>query len=162
VDLGANFEGWHADSATTFGVGTLSSAANNLIVVTKNALKEGVKKAREGNTIGDIGCAVYGYAVKNGLRPAHGLTGHFIGNKVHLEPSIPNVPPHPLAKDVKLVAGMTFCIEPMLVTGSGEVDVQADGWTICTKDGSLSAHFEHTVEVTAGGQPARILTRLAE
>ena len=162
VDIGANYEGWHADSAVTYGVGVVSSGANNLLVVTKNALKEGIKKARSGNTIGDVSRAVYQYATRNGFRPAIGLTGHFIGERVHMDPSVPNVPPHASTHDVKLVVGMTFCIEPMLCIGSGEVEVMADGWTIRTKDGGLSAHFEHTIEVSADGAPARVLSRLAE
>ena len=161
VDLGANFEGWHADAAISFGVGPINSAANNLLVTTKNALKEGVKKARVGHTIGDVSRAVYEYSIRHGFRPALGLTGHFIGQSVHMDPSVPNVPPHPLAYDMPLVAGMTFCIEPMLCIGSAEVDVDADRWTIRTKDGGLSAHFEHTVHVEPKGAPARVLTRTA-
>lgn len=162
IDLGANYEGWHADAAITVGVGLLTSEANNLLINTKQALKAAIKAARAGNRLLDVADAVYKSASKNNLTPAQDLTGHFIGNRIHMEPSIPNAPPYSVDLNIVLVPGMTFCIEPMLCVGSGEIELLPDQWTICTKDKSLSAHFEHTLLIEAGGLPARALTLLTE
>jgi methionyl aminopeptidase len=151
LDMGASIDGWYADSAITVPVGEVSAAARNLLVVTREALFKGISQARVGNTIGDIGAAVQRHAERSRYRVVRELVGHGIGNTVHEEPQVPN---HGLpGAGQKLKPGMTICIEPMINIGSQDaIKSLGDGWEVfATADGSLSAHFEHTVAITDNG-----------
>jgi methionyl aminopeptidase len=150
LDMGASIEGWYADSAITVPVGEVSAAAKNLLVVTREALFKGIAQARVGKTIGDIGAAVQRHAERSRYKVVRELVGHGIGNTVHEEPQVPN---HGRpGSGIKLKPGMTICIEPMINIGTAEIVHDPDDeWTISTNDGSLSAHFEHTVVITEEG-----------
>jgi len=154
VDVGVRLGGWCSDSAWTFTVGEASAEAKALLGITEKALEAAVEAAVPGNHIGDIGAAVI--RTVEGLRYGiiRELVGHGIGRDVHEEPQVPNIgrPGHgPLLRE-----GMILAIEPMLCAGSPEIRTLRDGWTVVTADKSLSAHFEHTVAITAEGP--RILT----
>lgn len=150
LDLGASVDGWFADAAITVPVGTVSSAAKNLILSTRTALIEGFKFARPGRKTGDIGWAIYSYAQRERLYIADGLCGHGIGTTIHEEPEVPNAALKGTGSE--LIEGMTIAIEPMLCLGTSViVNVQGDPWTLATADGSLAAHFEHTVLITSSG-----------
>lgn len=158
VDVGVQLEGLHADAAVTLPVGRVSPAAARLLAVTQECLAAGIAAAVVGNHIGDIGYAVQRVAEAAGCGVVRELVGHGIGEKFHEEPQVPN---HGLPKrGPKLVAGMTLAIEPMITAGHYTTRTLPDRWTVVTADGSLSAHFEHTVAVTPDGP--RILTRLPE
>lgn len=151
LDMGASMDGWYADSAITVPVGEVSAAARNLLVVTREALFKGIGQARVGNTIGDIGAAVQRHAERNRYKVVRELVGHGIGNTVHEDPQIPN---HGLpGAGARLKPGMTICIEPMINIGTEDAAKSlGDGWEVfLTADGSLSAHFEHTVAITENG-----------
>ena len=149
LDLGVELDGWHADSAWTYGVGSITPEAQRLLNVTKESLFQGIAKARNGNRIGDISAAVQKYVEGNGYSVVRDLVGHGIGQNLHEEPSsIPNF--GPAGKGQVLREGMTICIEPMVDQGSHRVKTLDDGWTVKTSDGKLSAHFEHTVAITRG------------
>lgn len=154
VDVGAWLEGLHADSAATFPVGAVSAEAARLLQVTREALVAGVAQARAGNHVGDIGHAVQKVAEAAGYSVVRELVGHGIGAAFHEEPQVPNYGKP--KRGARLVPGMTIAIEPMITAGSSDVVVMEDGWTIRTTDGSMSAHFEHTVAITSDGP--RILT----
>lgn len=149
LDIGVFLDGWHADSAWTYPVGTISEAARRLLNVTREALFQGIAKARVGNRTGDIGAAVQRYVESQGYSVVRELTGHALGRQLHEEPSVPNFGKP--GKGALLKAGMTLAIEPMVNAGRPEVRTLADQWTVVTADGSLSAHFEHTVAVTRDG-----------
>ena len=149
LDFGVIKDGWHADSAWTFGVGEISDSAQRLLNVTRESLSQGIAKAREGNHLGDIGATVQKYVESNGYQVVREMVGHGIGRDLHEEPSVPNY--GKAGKGARLQAGMTICIEPMVNEGTYKVNTLADGWTIVTADGKLSAHFEHTVAITADG-----------
>lgn len=149
LDIGVFLDGWHADSAWTYPVGTISEAARRLLNVTREALFQGIAKARVGNRTGDIGAAVQRYVESQGYSVVRELTGHALGRQLHEEPSVPNF--GKAGKGALLKAGMTLAIEPMVNAGRPEVRTLADQWTVVTADGSLSAHFEHTVAVTRDG-----------
>ena len=149
LDFGVIKDGWHADSAWTFGVGEISDSAQRLLNVTRESLSQGIAKAREGNHLGDIGATVQKYVESNGYQVVREMVGHGIGRDLHEEPSVPNY--GKAGKGARLQAGMTICIEPMVNEGTYKVNTLADGWTIVTADGKLSAHFEHTVAITANG-----------
>lgn len=149
LDFGVIWDGWHADSAWTFPVGTVSERARRLLNVTRESLMQGIAKARVGNRVGDISAAVQTYVERNGYSVVRDLVGHGIGQSLHEEPSVPNFGKP--RKGPPLKAGMTFCVEPMVNEGGYQVVTLADGWTVVTRDGKLSAHFEHTVAVTADG-----------
>jgi len=155
VDVGAWLEGLHADSAATFPVGDVSPEAARLLQVTRDALAAGVAQARAGNHVGDIGYAVQQVAEKAGYSVVRELVGHGIGAAFHEEPQVPNYGKP--RRGPRLVPGMTIAIEPMVNVGGPEIRTLDDKWTVVTQDGSLSAHFEHTVAVLADGPP-RILT----
>ncbi|HUG28432.1 MAG TPA: type I methionyl aminopeptidase [Gemmatimonadales bacterium] len=158
VDVGVHLEGLHADAAVTLPVGRISPTAEHLLEVTQHCLAAGVDAARLGNHIGDIGHAVQQVAEAAGCGVVRELVGHGIGEKFHEEPQVPN---HGLPKrGPRLVEGMTLAIEPMITAGHYTTKTLGDRWTVVTADGSLSAHFEHTVAITRGGP--RILTRLPE
>ncbi|HVL37869.1 MAG TPA: type I methionyl aminopeptidase [Fimbriimonadaceae bacterium] len=149
LDFGVILDGWHADGAWTFPVGEISAQAQRLLNVTRESLFQGIAKARAGNRIGDIAAAVQRYVENNGYSVVRDLVGHGIGRTVHEEPSVPNFGKP--GKGELLREGMTFCIEPMVNAGKKDVRTLDDKWTVVTKDGSLSAHFEHTVAVTKDG-----------
>lgn len=149
VDLGAVFEGYNGDNAATFAVGAVSDTAKRLIEATRESLYEGIKAAVAGGRIGDIGNAVSSYVEAKGFSVVREFVGHGIGAKLHEEPEVPNY--GTAGKGIRLMPGMTIAIEPMINAGLPGVKTLSDGWTVVTRDGSLSAHFEHTVLVSSDG-----------
>lgn len=150
LDFGVVKDGWHADGAWTFAVGTISADAQKLMNVTRESLNQGIAKAKPGNTIGDIGAAVQKYVESHGFGVVRELVGHGIGQKLHDEPH--NVPMFGKpGKGERLREGMCICIEPMINQGTHEVKTLSDGWSVVTADNKLSAHFEHTVAITKAG-----------
>jgi len=156
VDVGVWLEGLHADAAATFAVGKVASGVERLLQVTQDALAAGVAQARAGNHVGDIGHAVQQVAEAAGYSVVRELVGHGIGSSFHEEPQVPNYGKP--KRGARLMPGMTIAIEPMVNVGGPDIRTLADKWTVVTQDGSLSAHFEHTVAVLADGGPPRILT----
>jgi methionyl aminopeptidase len=154
VDVGVHFDGMHADSATTIAVGEISPEAGRLLSVTQECLAAGIAAARLGNHVGDIGHAVQGVAEKAGFGVVRELVGHGIGARFHEEPQVPNYGSP--KRGPRLLEGMTLAIEPMITMGNPATKTLADKWTVVTADGSLSAHFEHTVAITKNGP--KILT----
>jgi methionyl aminopeptidase len=149
VDAGAIFEGFHGDAAFTMAIGQVTTAARNLIEVTEEALWAGIRAVRKGNHLGDIGAAVFEVGDSNGFGVVEEYVGHGIGRLMHEEPQVPNYGKH--GHGLRLRTGMALCIEPMFNIGSRETTVDPDGWTVRTRDGSLSAHWEHTVCLTPDG-----------
>lgn len=149
VDLGAVFEGYNGDNAATFAVGTVSDTAKRLIEATRESLYEGIKAAVAGGRIGDIGNAISSYVEAKGFSVVREFVGHGIGAKLHEEPEVPNY--GTAGKGIRLMPGMTIAIEPMINAGLSGVKTLSDGWTVVTRDGSLSAHFEHTVLISSDG-----------
>ena len=149
VDLGAVFCGYHGDNAATFAVGDISTDAKRLIDTTRESLYEGIKFARAGGRIGDISNAIQRYVESRGFSVVRDFVGHGIGTQLHESPEVPNFGTP--GKGIRLLPGMTLAIEPMINFGSHEVKILPDGWTVLTKDGSLSAHFEHTIAITPDG-----------
>lgn len=149
VDLGVVLEGYYGDAAVTLAVGKISPRAARLLEVTEQALYKGIEQALVGNRVSDIGHAVQSFVESQGYSVVRTFVGHGIGKALHEEPQVPNfgVP----GRGPRLEPGMTLAIEPMVNEGGWEVLVMEDGWTAVTKDGKLSAHFEHTVAVTAQG-----------
>jgi methionyl aminopeptidase len=156
VDCGVCLEGLHADSAVTVPVGRVADQALALLRVTQEALEAGLAEARAGNHVGDIGYAVQRVAEAAGCSVVRELVGHGIGTSFHEEPQVPNYGKP--KRGVRLTRGMTIAIEPMVNLGRPEIRTLEDKWTVVTRDGSLSAHFEHTVVIEEGGN--RILTQL--
>ena len=156
VDVGAWLEGLHADSAATFAVGAVAPDAARLLQVTREALAAGVAQARAGNHVGDIGHAVQQVAERAGYSVVRELVGHGIGAAFHEEPQVPNYGKP--KRGARLVPGMTIAIEPMINVGKAEIRTLDDKWTVVTQDGSLSAHFEHTVAIVESGAAPRVLT----
>jgi methionyl aminopeptidase len=150
-------EGLHADSAATFPVGEVSPEARHLLAVTQEALAAGIAQAKAGNHVGDIGHAVQEVAEAAGYSVVREMVGHGIGAAFHEEPQVPNFGKP--KRGPRLVAGMTIAIEPMVNVGGAEIRTLADKWTVVTADGSLSAHFEHTVAIGENGEAPRILTQ---
>ncbi len=155
LDVGVTLDGFVADSALTVPVGTVSAEALRLIDVTRRSLEAGIGACRVGNRLGDISHAVQLVVEADGFGVVRSLVGHGVGREMHEEPQIPNY--GPAGKGPRLEAGMVFAIEPMVNVGSHEVYVGGDRWSIYSADASLSAHFEHTVALTAAGP--RVLTR---
>jgi methionyl aminopeptidase len=154
IDLGAKYEGYYSDTARTVSVGKPKQEVQNLIQGVQEALKSSIQAARPGATVGDLEAASGATLKKFDLSPVLALSGHGIGKGLHEEPSIKS---DGIAKTgLVLKEGMTLAVEPMATIGSSEIKVASDGWTVRTKDGSLSAHFEHTIVVTKTG--ARLLT----
>lgn len=149
IDLGAKFDGYHGDNAATFACGDISDEAKRLMDATRESLYEGIKAARAGGRVGDIGHAVQAYVEARGYTVVRQFVGHGVGTRLHEAPEVPNFGTP--GRGVRLIPGMTIAIEPMVNAGAAGVEVQPDGWTVLTKDGSLSAHFEHTVAITADG-----------
>ncbi len=149
VDAGAIYEGFHGDAAFTVGVGEISDEAAHLIEKTEEALWAGIREVRHGNRLGDIGAAVANIGTTHGYGIVEEYVGHGIGRNMHEEPQVPNYGEP--GSGMKLRKGMALCIEPMFNVGRRHTKVDADGWTVRTEDGSLSAHFEHTVAITPDG-----------
>jgi methionyl aminopeptidase len=155
VDLGAKMDGFYGDSAVTVPVGSVTPEAERLLEVTKQSLHAALAVVKAGARLSDIGAAVQRHVEANGFSVVREFVGHGIGATLHEEPQIPNYGTP--GRGPRLAEGMVLAIEPMVNIGQAGVTVLADGWTAVTKDGSLSAHFEHTVAVTADG--CRVLTR---
>ena len=149
VDVGAVLDGYHGDSARTFAVGAVSSLARKLMRVTEECLMAAIEVARVGMTLGDIGYAVQSHAESNGFSVVRDFVGHGIGRHMHEDPAVPNYGRPGQGR--RLRPGMVLAIEPMVNAGSHGVEVLSDNWTAVTRDGSLSAHFEHTVAITENG-----------
>src|SRR5205814_4783271 len=156
VDVGVWLEGLHADSAATCPVGKVSEQVVRLLKVTQEALAAGVAQARSGNHVGDIGHAVQGVAEGAGYSVVRELVGHGIGSAFHEDPQVPNYGKP--KRGPRLMPGMTLAIEPMVNVGGADIRTLDDKWTVVTEDGSLSAHFEHTVAILDKGGPPRVLT----
>ena len=149
IDLGAKIHGFNGDNAATFAAGDISPEAKRLCDTTRESLYEGISKAVAGGRIGDIGAAVASYCEKRGFSVVRDYVGHGVGKNLHEDPSVPNFGTP--GRGVRLLPGMTIAIEPMINMGKAGVKQLSDGWTVKTKDGSLSAHFEHTVAITPDG-----------
>ena len=157
VDVGVCVDGFHADAATTVPVGEIATETARLLEVTQQALAAGVAQAKLGNHVGDIGHAVQEVAEGAGFGVVRELVGHGVGQRMHEDPQVPNHgQPH---RGPRLQAGMTLAIEPMITLGDYTTRILDDKWTVVTADGSLAAHFEHTVAITKDGP--RILTMAA-
>ena len=155
IDLGARFNGYVGDNAATYAAGDISPEAQRLSNTTKESLYEGIRVCVAGGRIGDIGAAIARYCEQRGFSVVREYTGHGIGSELHEDPSVPNFGTP--GRGVRLMPGMTLAIEPMINMGKAAIRRMPDGWTVKTQDGKLSAHFEHTVAVTADGP--RILTQ---
>ena len=149
LDAGVIYQGYHSDAARTYGVGEISDEAARLIRVTKESFFEGMKFAKEGNHLFDISEAIQRHVENNGYSVVRDLVGHGIGTHLHEDPQIPNFKER--RKGMKLRAGMTLAIEPMVNAGTWEVEWLSDDWTVVTADGSLAAHYENTILITEDG-----------
>ena len=148
IDIGVRLDGYYTDSATTVAVGKVDPESKRLLEVTKQSLAAGIDAARAENHIGDIGAAVQGVVEAAGFSVVRDLVGHGIGVGFHEDPQVPNYGKP--KRGVRLQPGLTIAIEPMVVAGQPGVKILKDNWTVVTQDGSLSAHFEHTVLITEG------------
>ena len=155
IDLGAKFDGYHGDNAATFACGDITDEAKRLIDTTRESLYEGIAVAVSGGRLGDIGHAIQQYVEQRGYSVVRKFVGHGVGTQLHEAPEVPNFGTP--GRGIRLMPGMTLAIEPMINQGGYDVKVLPDGWTVLTKDGSLSAHFEHTVAITPDGP--QILTK---
>ena len=158
IDCGTVYQGFVGDMAVTVGVGEISPDAKRLIKATEHALKLAIANLVTNNTIGDIGFAVQTYVENQGFHVTRMYTGHGVGRKMHEGPQVPNYGKP--GRGIRLREGMTIALEPMVLVGTPDTVVKADQWTVASADGSLTAHFEHTVAVTADGP--MILTLLNE
>jgi methionyl aminopeptidase len=149
LDYGVIYDGFYGDSAVTVGVGKVSEEAARLMAVTEQALYKGIEQLHAGKRLGDLGFAVQQTAESAGYSVVRAFVGHGIGKKLHEEPPVPNYGEPD--RGVRLREGMVLAIEPMVNAGGYEVEIKEDGWTAVTKDGSLAAHFEHSVAVTRNG-----------
>ena len=149
VDAGAIFEGFHGDAAFTMGIGEISPEARRLVEATEEGMWAGIREVRKGNRLGDIGAAIHAVGDAYGYGVVEEYVGHGIGREMHEEPQVPNYGSP--GSGLKLRTGMALCIEPMFNIGGRETKVDPDGWTVRTADGSLSAHWEHTVALTPDG-----------
>lgn len=148
LDAGLIYKGYHSDAARTHGVGQISTEAQKLIEVTKQSFFEGIKMAKAGNHLHDISNAIDAYVAPFGYGIVRDLVGHGIGTALHEDPQIPNFAQK--RKGIKLQAGMTLAVEPMINMGRSDVEWMDDDWTVVTEDGSLSAHYENTILITDG------------
>lgn len=155
IDIGANYKGYHGDSAKTHAVGQISALKQKLIDVTRDSLFEGLKYAKPNNRLSDISHAIEAYVVQNGFSVVKDFTGHGVGRNLHEDPSVPNYGAPGFGPLLKV--GMTLAIEPMVNVGSHKVRILDDDWTTVTVDGSDSAHYEHTIVITEDGY--EILTK---
>lgn len=149
LDYGVIYEGFYGDSAITVGVGKVSADAQRLMDVTEASLYKGIEQLRDGKRLGDLGAAVQEVAEGAGYSVVRAFVGHGIGKKLHEEPPVPNYGEPD--RGLRLKEGMVLAIEPMVNAGGYEVEIKEDGWTAVTKDGSLAAHFEHSVAITKNG-----------
>ena len=149
VDLGAVYEGYNGDNAATFACGDVSPEAKRLMEVTQESLYEGIKRAVPGGRLGDISSAIQEYVEARGYSVVREFVGHGVGARLHEDPEVPNFGRK--GHGVRLVPGMTLAIEPMINLGKPGVRTLKDGWTVETLDGSLSAHFEHSIAITKNG-----------
>ncbi len=156
IDLGAKLNGFNGDNAATFAAGAISSEAKRLCDTTRESLYVGIQKAVAGGRVGDIGAAIAKYCEERGFSVVREFVGHGVGQSLHEDPSVPNFGTP--GRGVRLLPGMTIAIEPMINMGKAGVKTLPDGWTVKTRDGKLSAHFEHTVAITPSGP--KILTLL--
>jgi methionyl aminopeptidase len=156
LDLGVVYKGYYSDMAVTIPIGKVSFEASRLLMVTKKSLRLAIKKAKVGNTIGDIGNTIQRFIEDQGYGIVRDLCGHGIGKDLHEDPKIPNFGKRGTGE--KLVEGMVICIEPMITIGDWHIKPSKDGYGYATKDGSLSAHFEHTIAITKSGP--KVLTEL--
>jgi len=145
LDVGAKLSGFHTDAAITIGVGRISKEAEDLIAVTEGSLKSGIAQAISGAWVEDISSAIQRYVESKGFSVVREYTGHGVGRDLHEEPQIPNLA---VGKGLLLRKGMTLAIEPMVNAGDWHTKLAANQWTVLTADGSLSAHFEHTIAIT--------------
>lgn len=148
IDAGVIYKGYQSDAARTWAVGEISDVAKKLIRVTEESFYEGIKFAKEGNFLYDISGAIEDHVVKNGYSCVRDFVGHGIGTEMHEDPQIPNY--HQKRRGIRLQAGMTLAIEPMVNIGRCDVCVLDNDWTVVTEDGSLSSHYENTVLITKG------------
>ena len=146
IDVGARYCGYNGDSARTFPVGNVSDEALKLISVTEMSFYEGLKVAKAGNRVGDIGSAIENFVISNGFSIVRKYVGHGVGKELHEEPEVPNF--GRAGHGPRLYSGMTLAIEPMVNVGTDDVRVLKDGWTVTTADGKLSAHYENSIAVT--------------
>lgn len=158
IDIGVNYQGYIADAARTYAVGEIKEETRKLLKVTKDALNSGIKMARPGNRISDISRTIQQIVENNGYSVVRELTGHGVGKKLHEEPMVPNFICD--GPDPEIKKGMVLAIEPMVNIGGFEVKTAANNWTICTKDGSLSCHYEDTIAILERG--IINMTRVAE
>ena len=149
IDVGAFYKGYHGDCAATFTVGEVSEEAKKLVAVTKQSFYEGIAAIKEGARIGDIGAAIESYVNKFGFTVVRDYIGHGIGRNLHEDPEVPNY--GNAGHGLRIRSGMTLAIEPMVNAGDYKVRVLDDDWTVVTKDGKLSAHYENTVAITDNG-----------
>ena len=156
IDVGATFNGYVGDNAATFAAGDISPEAQRLCDTTRESLYEGIKMAVAGGRLGDIGSTIQRYCEERGFSVVREFTGHGVGKQMHEDPSVPNFGTP--GRGVRLLPGMTIAIEPMINMGGAGIRQLPDGWTIKTRDGSLSAHFEHTIAITSNGPV--ILTKI--
>ncbi|MBQ8763361.1 MAG: type I methionyl aminopeptidase [Clostridia bacterium] len=156
IDVGATFNGYVGDNAATFAAGDISPEAQRLCDTTRESLYEGIKAAVAGGRLGDIGSTIQRYCEERGFSVVREFTGHGVGKQMHEDPSVPNFGTP--GRGVRLLPGMTIAIEPMINMGGAGIRQLPDGWTIKTRDGSLSAHFEHTIAITSNGPV--ILTKI--
>lgn len=149
IDVGVEKDGYFGDAARTFAVGEVTDEAKRLMKVAREALMLGIAEAKPGNRVGDISHAIQRHAEAEGFSVVRTLVGHGIGKEMHEEPQVPNFgPPH---RGPRLMVGQVLAIEPMVNVGGPDVMMRPDGWTVVTRDGSLSAHFEHTIAVGVQG-----------
>lgn len=148
IDVGACYQGFNGDSANTFGVGKISKEAEDLITVTKESFFRGAAQAKNGARIGDVSAAVGDYASSLGYGVIREYVGHGVGRELHEDPEVPNFGAR--GRGPRLFSGMTIAIEPMITAGGYKVRVLDNDWTVVTRDGSLAAHYEHTVAITDG------------
>ena len=146
LDAGLNYQGFHTDMAKTIIVGRVEDKVKNFVETAKNALESGIKAARPGEAVGDIGFTIQKLVEKRGFSVVQELSGHGVGKELHEEPAIPNFGKK--GEGEKLIPGMVIAIEPIINMGGREIETSIDGWCVKTKDKSLSAHFEHTVLIT--------------
>jgi methionyl aminopeptidase len=154
IDLGATYKGFVGDAAITVGVGRISPEAERLVRVTEEALWQGIKAARAGARLGEISAAIQAHAEGNGFSVVREYVGHGVGRNMHEDPQVPNFGPPD--RGPLLQKGMTLALEPMVTAGDWPTKKDSDGWTVRTADGSLAAHFEHTIVITEG--EAEVLT----
>ena len=154
LDVGVTLDGWVADAALTVAIGEITPAARGLMEATKASLERAILQCVAGNRVGDISHAGQSYVEPRGYAVVRSLVGHGVGRDLHEDPQIPNF--GPAGRGPRLTEGMVIAIEPMITIGGHEVEVGSDQWAIYTKDGSLSAHYEHTVAITKDGP--RVLT----